>query len=320
MFAKSDPHDTRPGHIVDHEMRNAQINMRIAEVEEAFEVMKIIQRGDGESIAKKNLKAEKGRLQSAVDWKAWKGRFHIDRVTMAGHSFGAATAGRILRQGNTLPAVTQAIIYDTWALPYKQSSELEDYRVHGPLLAINSEAFMSWPANFDITKSMLHEIEDHGYPVWMMTVRGSVHPSQTDFCLLYPHMSRWLLKSIIDPIRAIDLNVEASLDFLSRVLDLGEQPFMRSLSNKKHLDQTILHELPKVEGADGKWLAIRPPVSQRATHKLGPGARDKYWSDLLGEAAEQEIWVHHAPGMERPANGPSEEVVEENRTLSNPAH
>ena len=305
MFASSDAHDTRPGHHVDHDMRNAQIEFRIAEIEEAFEVMKIIQRGEGQTLVENNLKSNTVVAGENIDWAAWKDRFHIDHVTVAGHSFGAATSSRILREKETLPECTQAIIYDTWALPYKPAAELHEFQMHGPILAINSEAFMSWPANFDIVKGLMAEAQSTQSPAWMTTVRGTVHPSQTDFCLLYPHASRWLLKSIIDPIRAIDLNVEVSLDFLSRVLDLGEQPFTRSLSNKKILDQEILHKLPTVKGSGGKWLAIRPPVSQKATHKLTPEAKKKYWRDELGEAAEQEVWVHVAPGTNAETSRPS---------------
>ena len=298
LFAKSDPHDTRPGHHVDHQMRNAQIDMRIAEIEEAFEVMKAIHRGEAGTIAEKNLKLKSDRRRQAINWHAWKERFHITQVTVAGHSFGAATAARILRESETLPSFTQGIIYDVWSQPYKPASALHEFRAHGPILAINSEAFMSWPDNFDIVKQLMSEARENNNPAWMVTVRGTVHPSQTDFCLLYPHSSRWLLKSIMDPIRAIDLNIEVSLDFLSRVLDFGEQPFMRSLINTKILDQQILHNLPKVEGWDGKWLAIRPPVSQKAKHKLNPKARKKYWIEELGDSAGQEVWVHCAPGRE----------------------
>lgn len=56
IFPDNDPYDTSPNHEVDHELRSAQIEMRLAEIEEAYEAMKTILAGHGESIARSNLR------------------------------------------------------------------------------------------------------------------------------------------------------------------------------------------------------------------------------------------------------------------------
>ena len=73
---------------------------------------------------------------------------------------------------------------------------------------------MYWKDNFEVAKKVTTEALETGHPAWLMTVRGTVHSSQSDFCILYPQLADWLMKMTIDPIRAIDINIDASLEFL----------------------------------------------------------------------------------------------------------
>ena len=52
-FPKDDPNDTSPGHRIDRELRKAQIEMRLAELEEAYTAMATICAGQVESLAEK---------------------------------------------------------------------------------------------------------------------------------------------------------------------------------------------------------------------------------------------------------------------------
>lgn len=132
--------------------------------------------------------------------------------------------------------------------------ELEDnpnHRIHVPLLGTNSEAFMYWPDNSAVAKEVMREAREQGVPAWLLTVRGTVHISQSDFCILYPRIVSTVMKMTMNPIRAIDLNIDASLDFLSRVLpDIPTQPFpfRRTLGTsstaKRLLDLPVLTEMP----------------------------------------------------------------------------
>jgi platelet-activating factor acetylhydrolase len=54
VFPKKNPRDTTPRNKmgVDGALRSAQIQLRLAEIEEAYHVMSMIHAGDGEIIAK----------------------------------------------------------------------------------------------------------------------------------------------------------------------------------------------------------------------------------------------------------------------------
>lgn len=104
---------------VDHELRGAQIDLRLAEIEEAYEVIRRINDGEGAEIATKNLRRKYFKSSSThglegVDWAAWKGRVQMDHVVAAGHSFGAATVVDMLRNDERFNWVSQGIIYDIW--------------------------------------------------------------------------------------------------------------------------------------------------------------------------------------------------------------
>jgi platelet-activating factor acetylhydrolase len=66
---------------------------------------------------------------------------------------------------------------------------------------------MYWQSNFDAVQSLMREASEHGSPAYLVTVRGSVHISQSDFSVLYRHVSSFFLKATVHPHRAIDLNI-----------------------------------------------------------------------------------------------------------------
>lgn len=113
--------DTSPNNElgVDADLRNAQIELRLCELEEAYRVLKLICAGKGEEVARQNLRAEgfvggSSRGLQGVDWTQWKHRFHVDKMIMAGHSFGAATVVEVLRHTERFKNVVAGIIYDIW--------------------------------------------------------------------------------------------------------------------------------------------------------------------------------------------------------------
>ena len=84
---------------VDSELRTAQIEFRLCEIEEAYRVLKIICAGDGETIARQNFRGPDyvggtSKRLEGVDWVQWRDKFEVDKITMAGHSFGAANSSR----------------------------------------------------------------------------------------------------------------------------------------------------------------------------------------------------------------------------------
>ena len=163
---------------------------------------------------------------------------------MIGHSFGSTTTVEVLRHKDRFQYVSQGIVYDIWGLAVRPPESELQHRIQVPLLDINSEAFKYWLDNFNEVKTICDEVREHGSLCWLMTVRGTVHISQSDSCILYPHITSVVLKTTMDPARAIDLNINASLDFLSRTLPLKDKPFHRLLGKKKLLDLPCIEEMP----------------------------------------------------------------------------
>ena len=94
IFPKGNRFDTSPHSEkgVDSDLRGAQIDLRLAEIEEVYHVMGEIHAGNGQSVAdlnlrKKGYKASSSHGLNGIDWNRWKARFRLDHVTACGHSF-----------------------------------------------------------------------------------------------------------------------------------------------------------------------------------------------------------------------------------------
>ncbi|TVY32912.1 Platelet-activating factor acetylhydrolase [Lachnellula subtilissima] len=219
VFPQNNPRGTMPGNErgVDWELRRAQIQLRLAGIAQAYHVMGLMNSERGAAIAAASLCRQQdgsiggsSRGLKGVNWDAWEGRFHLRQVTMVGHMFGAATTVEVLRHKDRFEYIGQGIIYDIWGGAI-QPREGCVHRIASPLLGINSEAFMYWPDTFKSIMSLCLEAKDNNALCWLMTVRGSVHISQSDFSILYPKIASLLLKMTVNPRRAIDLNDNARL-------------------------------------------------------------------------------------------------------------
>lgn len=314
LFPKWNPSDTAPNNEkgVDRELRNAQLQLRLAEIDEAYKVMCGIARGDGRIIADHNLrckgyKGASSRGLDGVDWQQWKSRFHTEKVTMVGHSFGAATTVEVLRNADKFQYVAQGVIYDIWGGGVKPPESEPQHRIHTPLLGINSEAFMYWPSNFDTLVTLMREAIGQGAPAWNMTVRGTVHISQSDFSILFPNLSTILMKQTANPKRALDLNISATLEFLRLVMPSYSEGLLdRSMTNENLLDTEILDDIPSVHRPDDKFMAFRLKIphefSQRVMPKLVRKAKRRKSQPTSvrkgapfaedGSGGEGEVWMH----------------------------
>jgi len=235
---------------------------------------------------------------------------------MLGHSFGAATTVEVLRHADRFNYIGQGIIYDIWGGAIRPPEDPR-HRISVPLLGINSEAFMYWPHNFESVLSLCHEAKEHGSLCWLMTVRGSIHISQSDFSLLYPKMSSLFLKMTVNPQRAIDLNINASLEFLKIVMP--ERISARNRGTNEHLlEVSTLDDLPEEHKPGDKWTALRlhiphemklrlvAPVFRMYKRHKQKEAEEKLPKDMNGKVLEgleefvpgEEIWMHVAPTKE----------------------
>lgn len=310
IFPKDNPLDTAPSNEkgVDSELRSAQIELRLSELQEAYHVVRKICEGKGEEIAKQNLR-RKGNIGSSsrglegVDWSLWKDRFHVDKAIAAGHSFGAATVVEVLRREKRFPRVQAGIIYDIWGAPLTTSNDDPENKICRPLLGINSEAFMYWKANLDAVTALMHETKDQGAPAYLCTVRGSVHVSQSDFTILYPHICSFFLKATVHPQRAIDLNISASLEFLHSVLDAGagKSIIERCLTHEALLRKTpLLDELPTERKPEDKWIGARLKVPHEFKTRVAARIQRKVKRKRKGGEPEvgDELWMHFRPESE----------------------
>lgn len=317
VFPKYNPMDTSPHNEEgpDTELRSAQIDLRVAEIDEAHRIMCQINDGRGDEIAKKNRR-RKGFMGSSshglegIDWARWKDRFSTNDVTACGHSFGAATVVEMLRHIDRYDWIGQGIIYDIWGVGIKPlEKESENHRVHTPLLAINSEAFTYWPQNFDIVQEIIHETQDapDESPSWLLTLRGTIHVSQSDFSLLYPKMCALALKMLANPRRALDLNINASLEFLSHVLPAELARVNRAYKNEGLLEAPTrpLDRIPSTQlhRPSDQWVAARLKIEHESLYRISPKLymkRLRRKARKEGRAPEegQEIWVHVKPTPE----------------------
>lgn len=325
IWPKDNAQDTSPNNQrgVDTKLRGAQIEMRMAEIEQAYHALVLINKGEGELIRQGNLR-KKGNVGSSskgldnVNWSDWTGRMHLDKVTMMGHSFGGATTVQVSREEDRFPWVGQGITLDAWAPAIPKLDESDRQHVTKPLLAIGSEAFMHWPENFDRMAAICRDTRDAGVACWMMTVKGSTHLSQTDFAVLYPNWMSWFAKTMINPQRAILLTVNPSLEFLSKILP-NEHTCGNHWAKEAILDtEPLLPEdsLPNENRPDDKWMAARLKIPNEFRLRLAgylrtSSAAPNVATDALGKPLVSivtrplgdEVWVHINPSKvvtERP--------------------
>lgn len=315
IFPLNNPSDTSPHNEkgVDSELRKAQIDLRMAELEEAYHIMCELNSGNGYRIADRNLR-KKGYKGSStqgldgVDWARWKGAMHTDFVTICGHSFGAATAVEMLRHTERFNYINQGIIYDIWGGGTRPKAEAE-HKIDAPIIAINSEAFTYWPSNFELVASLVEEAQSEPSPCpsWLMTLRGTVHVSQSDFSLLYPNVCSLFLKMVANPRRALDLNINASLEFLSHTLPAELAQVNRAYKNENLLESQLspLERIPSaaMHKPKDKYLAMRLQIRHEWIYRLSPKMfrQFKRWDMKRKGHSEpqgnEEVWLHVKPTM-----------------------
>jgi platelet-activating factor acetylhydrolase len=185
-----------------------------------------------------------------------------------------------------------------------------------PLLAINSEAFTYWPVNFEKVDALVKEAQDGPVqaPAWLMTVRGTVHISQSDFVLLYPNLSSLFLKAVASPRRALDINLNASLEFLNQVMPYDLTGGFRSFDNENLLQSGLspLEQIPssQLHRPDEKWVAARLKIRHEWAYRMSPKLfrrlkRAKAQHEGKEDDTGNEVWLHSKP---------DEALVEEHRS------
>ncbi|KXJ91366.1 platelet-activating factor acetylhydrolase-like protein [Microdochium bolleyi] len=321
IFPLDNAQDTSPNNDrgVDVELRTAQIEMRMAELEEAHYALNLINTGQGDLIYRSNLR-KKGNPGSSskglddVDWKDWEGRMYTDNATIMGHSFGGATSVQASREHERFPWIGQAILLDAWGPAIPVVREGTQSSLRKPLICINSETFMHWPDNFDRIDGICQEAIQGGAKVWNLTMRGSTHLSQTDFAVLYPNMMSWFIKTLINPRRAIYLTTNSSLEYLKQVLPKEQIADTAGLWQNEGIlltEAIKADEIPLEHKPDRKWTAARLRIDDEFKVRLRalyarPSPNSKIAMDVRGKPLMgivtyelgNEVWMHRSPNKE----------------------
>ncbi|GAA5968682.1 hypothetical protein JCM8115_003679 [Rhodotorula mucilaginosa] len=231
------------------EFRAVQLEMRLAEVTETLRLLERLHSGEGADVARMNRR--RSRDSQAEEWlPAWRDRLDLtEDITMAGHSFGGATAIQVLRAGATAFPFRRGIALDPWADPIppapslttegadlartnsnpaptvnKAGEEGPPLDIVAPLLVINSESFTLWKEHYVLVRDIVNAVK-HGADRWLMTMIGSIHTSFSDMPLLAPFIAR-RTGARVESKLAMDQFVEACHEFLrgdSKGQILGEE-------------------------------------------------------------------------------------------------
>ncbi|KAF7846517.1 hypothetical protein BT93_L4206 [Corymbia citriodora subsp. variegata] len=192
------------------EMKEMQLAMRTAEMEEMIRVLQMINAGEGAGVLKNNPREEGSTLAS------WRGRLDMEKLVVGGHSYGATGALQTLKTGPTksLP-IHGAIILD----PGKSSGPLND-DINVPTMIIHSNSWSSKHSvffgrpHFDVVKELVEKVAIRGQAAWFFTSLGTSHPSVTDAPIIEPLLLSWTTGSTIDVKEGVYQYVKATVEFM----------------------------------------------------------------------------------------------------------
>lgn len=128
--------------------------------------------------------------------------------------------------------------------------------------------------------------------------------NQSDFPLLYPNLCSLFLKAVANPRRALDINVNATLEFFSLVMPADLTAGFRHFDNEGLLEHelSLLDRIPSSQllRPDNKWLAARLKIRHEWAYRISP----KLFRKLKRARAERkgvvdhtgnEVWLHAKP-------------------------
>ena len=138
-----------------------------------------------------------------------------------------------------------------------------------------------------------------------MTIRGTVHISPSDFAILYPHVCSFLLKTTVNPRRALDLHVNASLEYLRMICPQQTADIAYAFPDEGLLveDVNLLDQIPtaQLHKPHEKYTAARLKIDNEWKWRLAPRLKRRTGKkERLGEKGcpKDEVWVHTKPDEE----------------------
>ncbi|KAK5641380.1 hypothetical protein RI129_009927 [Pyrocoelia pectoralis] len=194
------PVNVRHIHVGHYTERNKQVNYRAEECSKLLDFLINLNNGE----VPFNILDD---LNKDLDFKLSDlvGHLDMDSLSIAGHSFGGATALLILSRRKELK---QGILLDPWMFSLKgEKCVVED--TTQPLLFINTQTFHIF-ANVRAMEKYLTNDDRQ-----MFTIVGTTHESQTDSVHIIGYWLNWFMKKL-QPKVAIDINNALMLRFLKQ--------------------------------------------------------------------------------------------------------
>lgn len=197
--------------------RNAQVHSRSEELKRATDLIHAL--NSGQPI--KNILVDVEKTE--FDLKSFANNLDVDRLTMLGHSFGAATALVTLTKE---PRLKQGILLDTWMFPVKDENLAT--KVLQPLIFINTQTFQI-ASNVKCLKPLL---ERNGVTT-MYTLLNTTHESQTDSTFVIGHWLNWFMKKL-EPTYAVRITCSLMFKYLKEYTEQPEDIDVHEEFLKKH--------------------------------------------------------------------------------------
>lgn len=133
------------------------------------------------------------------------GNLDTENITMAGHSFGGATALMALSQRKEFKL---GILLDPWMFPLK-SEEEQMSKISQPILTINTQTFHNSP-NVKMMEKYLLKPENEMY-----TILHTTHENQCDSVCVMGYWLNWFMKKL-NPVLALRINNALMVRFLAK--------------------------------------------------------------------------------------------------------
>lgn len=103
-----------------------------------------------------------------------------------------------------------------------------------------------------------------------------------------------------NPKRALDLNINASLEFLRKVMPSRTTQINRAMQPEGLLETNMLEQRPDEHRPAKKYIGGRLKIPHEFTYRFVPGVTRKLKRRARASApqASDEVWMHAAPSKE----------------------
>ncbi|WFD05093.1 1-alkyl-2-acetylglycerophosphocholine esterase [Malassezia vespertilionis] len=234
-------------------LRQAQLAMRAAEIEEMVFVLNRINNGDCDFLASLRTRSLGTSLCGAKKYGGarkrlslprvteffakWKGQMDLKFPSLIGHSFGGATLFEYLRTDQE--HFQYGIVLDPWMDFVRDPATDKSVRgcLNKPTYVINSEGFTLWREHYNKLCRVLMDgvVNGHLDRGWLFTVSGANHTDFSDMPFLLPGIFGSALP-------AKDANRTITTLTIEQIISLRQQKHLRQIETGSILNDLGTHK------------------------------------------------------------------------------